>query len=222
MDESSLRHVYALAEVAPTPLGKALTTIRQRWATRRGDAVIVGGLLRAITMGEQPRDIDVVTRDLADMRGFRVRKTNFGGSKIFIEGVEVDVWPIALSWGVNHLGLNYTLSWTEFLQTTFFNIEAIMLDPSTGEVFDRGFFECLSSKVLEINLLDNPVPSFQLLRAAVLCRRYGLTCGPRLREFIAVEGAKTTVSRLFQMQRLHYGQEYHTVETLQTFIEASS
>jgi hypothetical protein len=185
-------------------------------------ACVFGGTLRDIALrgaSAQFRDIDVVvegvsTDELATAFGhWPVKRNRFGGLRVVVDGVHFDVWPLHETWawksmGIGGAGSLYS-SFERLPHTTFLTIEAIAIELFPREsggrrIHERGFFESLRSRTIELNRPENPFPDLCVARALVTAARLEFTIGPKLVQFLL--GTCETVSplRIVEAQRKHY------------------
>lgn len=178
---------------------------------------LFGGLLRdLLVLGPTavPRDVDIVVGDttleeLADALGrFVDRRTRFGGLQLTVEGVPIDIWPLAETWAFNQPG-SPPPSFAALPLTTFLNVEAVALevlaDGRTGRLHTHGFFEGVLSETLELNFEDNPSPALCVVRSLDLASRLGFRIGPRLNRYLAGHLCAMSVEELARRQAAEGG-----------------
>lgn len=184
---------------------------------------IFGGAARDILMkGEHavPRDLDLVVdgATLADLQaelGF-TDKTAFDGLKGVIHGVSVDIWPLDKTWAFSKMDLGRKPSFADLVWTTPFNLEAVVLEPAVMTLLhDGGFQKCMDEKVLELNYVvsADAFKALTLVRAALFSRRFALTFGPKLRDFIAKHYPRYAKALPFT-QMSYYGKQMMSADTM--------
>ena len=137
--------------------------------------------------------------------------TGFGGirAKVYPDDPNVpylvDIWPLDKTYGFTREPKRPFYSWPDLLTTCCFNVEAIAIDPINSEVYEAGFFECMSSKTLELVSPHVASITLVLVRAMVFARRYGLTFGPKLSQFIQEKGPKLSLAKVMQLQLMFFG-----------------
>ena len=195
--EACLRQYAAAFLASRSPWLHPLTAALGRLATPR-PLYLFGGLLRDLLVigpSAVPRDVDLVIGDttvdeLVSVLGrFVDRRTRFGGLQLVIEGVAVDIWPLAETWAFHRLG-SPPASFAALPRTTFLNAEAVVLEVlagggAHGRLHTHGFFEAVLSETLEINFEDKPSPALCVARSLDLASRLGFRIGPRLRRYLA-------------------------------------
>lgn len=136
-------------------------------------AYFFGGVCRDCWNSQEPRDIDVVVDDgfwetfLKKLGNIPTRTNRFGGLKLTLHGMNVDLWMASNTWAFQHSGTNLR-SPTVLPETTFLNIEsvvALIWHPEEPWVFQKGFFRAMESQTLEIQNPENPSPALCIARA---------------------------------------------------------
>ena len=139
-----------------------------------GRVVVFGGILRDLHLFGNKNfcsDIDLVI-DTKDLDGFHNHMISIGakfnrylGYRTKIGIWRVDIWPLQNTWA-HREGYVEIKGFEDLLNTTFFGCDAILYDISNKNlVTKRGYFEEMSMKLLEINLLPNPNPLGNSVRA---------------------------------------------------------
>jgi hypothetical protein len=166
-----------------------------------GDVILFGGVLRDLALGGTrvyPSDIDIVVR-VADKEKFkalltplRAKRNRFGGYRFAVAKWNFDVWSFSDTWAFR-AGLVEGCSVDDLLKTTFFDWDAIAyITHDKRLVFSERYFEKISRRVVDINLLENPNPLGAALRAL---RIFGSGKGqltPRLARY-AINTVRTAV-----------------------------
>jgi poly(A) polymerase-like protein len=209
------------------PIRKNALEVLRRATSRHWRTYIVGGAIRDLLLGPPrswPRDVDVIVDgcsadDLEDaFRDIAIRRTSFGGlhlrKTVEIEGLTTakydllfDVWRLEDTWAIKTGELAPTIS--KFLDTPFLNIDSIAValpkDRSRLMVYERGFFEAVVTRTLEINSEPNPFPFVCAIRSLILAAKLDFWIGPRLAHFIQVLMSSAPISELLKAQVSHYG-----------------
>lgn len=179
-------------------------------------AVLFGGTLRDVLIEHRakPRDIDIVV-DVSDVdalshafREYVVRRTRFGGLRLKIADIPLDVWPLSSTWGYQKV--RQDVSFRTLPSTTFLNIEAIATElvPSPGksrQIYESGFFDAIRTRQLDVNLVDNPFPLLAVCRAVFLARRLSFGVRRNLMEYLLQNSRGYGEQDYLDMQRKHYG-----------------
>lgn len=196
-------------------------------------ALLFGGAIRDVYLNRAAaiRDIDLVIAD-PDIATLRqactphiVRSTRFGGLQLCIDGIHVDVWPLSNTWAFR-TGRVGSPAITRLSATTFLNIEGVVADieftgarASVDVVDSDAFFDSVRSRMLEINLADNPFPDLCVVRSLVLALDTGFQLGPDLVTFIAQRAKRSRLADLLTIQQAHYGTVRIEESTLEAALE---
>ncbi|MFZ0181476.1 MAG: hypothetical protein WAL84_16645, partial [Candidatus Dormiibacterota bacterium] len=210
------------------PLTKALWRL-----TERGfDGVIFGGTLRDLMVNGAstgPRDIDVVVDgasvgDLAQVfQDVLVRKNRFGGLHLNVSGWLVDVWPLSETWALKELPVAGK-DFESLTRTTFLNVEAVTIDLAVRrgarQIHASGFFEAMKTKILDINLEENPFPELAAIRALITASKLRFSFSRRLALYVVRQAHTTPLERFVDIQMSHYGFVMFGTETIHDWIRA--
>ena len=139
-----------------------------------GPVVVFGGLVRDLALFGNRKfcsDLDLVI-DTSDLDGFhnymlsiRAKFNRYLGYRVVIGRWPVDIWPLQNTWA-HREGHVEIKEFKDLLDTTFFGCDAILYDISKNKlVSNRGYFEEMSKRLLDINLLPNPNPIGNSVRA---------------------------------------------------------
>ena len=159
-----------------------------------GSIIVIGGILRDLVLSnnlEFRSDLDLVIEpDNPDMlrRYLLAREAEsnrFGGYSVRGRKWTIDIWFLKDTWA-NRNGLVRVKEFTDLLETTFFNCDAIIYDPSRGTISTRsGYFEDMAQRRLELNLEPNPNPIGNTVRAFRYSAQKGFSWGPRLSLYVS-------------------------------------
>lgn len=209
--ESVLAGVPRRARVIRSQLGELVRSLDRGGCT----AFLFGGVLRdLLTMPSGlPRDIDIVANCASNdglasiLASSPIRRTRFGGLRIQGE-IPFDVWAMPETWAFKQ-GL-FVPSMENLPRTTFLNVEAIAaeVDPPPGrkrKIFSSGFFEALSSEMVEVNCEINPFPALCVVRSFITIGQLNFSVGPKLACFLAENTTRFSVDELEDIQLSHYG-----------------
>lgn len=203
-------------------------------------AYLVGGTLRDLLVGLdrrgdfQPRDVDIVVdgatrEDLQDVLRDLVleRFTRFGGlhlSAPLSSGSRIvfDIWTLADTWGFQSKHIAPRIA--DFPGTTFLNIDSCateLMQPEGRErtIFEKGFFNGIANRVLDVNYEPNPYPHVCVARALVLAAQLEFTITRPLAKFILDQWAAGGVNALVEAQLSHYGTVRSGAQELKVWLE---
>lgn len=176
---------------------------------------VFGGVLRDLYYHgpvAQPRDIDIVVdsagrEEIAQSLRTHIQKENrFGGIKVEIEGVELDIWSLRDTWGLKLQNLEPTFE--NLIRTTFFNVESIAVVFTPGRskrIVEDGFFSGISKTELDIVLEKNPYPALCVVRAFEYHERLGLSFSDRLLHYLYEYTSILSEDEIAHAWTKHYG-----------------
>lgn len=169
--------------------------VRQTMSLLRsyGRLAIVGGMLRDLTLFgniEFKSDIDfVIDAENVDefekyMATLGARVNRFGGYALPNSRWQIDVWPLKRTWAHVH-GYVYIDTLEDLCRSTFFNVDGIVYDLADKKIgVIPGYFDMMKRRELEINLLPNPNPVGNIVRAFRYSLTKGFRWGPGLSQFV--------------------------------------
>jgi hypothetical protein len=209
------------------PIRKNVLEVLHRATSQNWRTYIVGGAIRDLLLGPTgwwPRDVDVIVDGCSEddlemvFRDIMIRHTSFGGlhlrRSVEIEGVITakydllfDIWRLQDTWAIKTNKLMPTIS--QFLETPFLNIDSIAVAMPSNKrraiVYERGFFQAVLTKTLEINSEPNPFPFVCAIRSLILAAKLDFWIGPNLARFIQALVNSGSISDLLDAQLSHYG-----------------
>jgi hypothetical protein len=202
-------------------------------ATKHGwHLLLFGGTLRdlCVTWSAAPRDLDFVVpgASVEELRAAFAnhieRQTRFGGLRLRIGALPVDIWPLEKTWAFAQ-ALVPGRDPEDLTRTTFLSVEAIVVEVQTRpgrprQFYSGGFFESFASSVLEINLRENPYPALCVVRTLRTARKLGFSIGPQLATYLVDYCARLPMEKLEEAQLSHYGRVCFSRDTIWTDIKA--
>lgn len=182
-----------------------------------GKAFFFGGLLRDLMISGPaitPRDVDIVVASvrasfLEAARNHLKRQTRFGGLHLESKGWLFDVWSLPSTWAFRE-GVISGESFWNLPKTTFLNIQAVVAEvrPKRGKprrIFSNGFFEALSTRMLDINCEENPYPHLCAVQSLLSAAKLRFSMSRRLARYVLHHGTTDGLERLVEVQLHHYG-----------------
>lgn len=158
-----------------------------------GDVIVVGGLVRDLALfgakGRPISDIDFVVTGrprkldlLATKLGAKANR--FGGYGLCRDGFKIDFWSLHRTWAKTNHHAKVT-SAKDLVKTTFFDWDGVVFNLSSGEIFSLPkYLDRLNSKIIDINLLENPSVHGNLVRALRRIVMWDAKPSRQLRHFI--------------------------------------
>lgn len=178
-----------------------------------------GGVVRDIALfgsTKNPRDIDLVVRDdqfdvaLETFADCSINRNRFGGVRIVELDWSYDLWPLSATWAFKRQYVKEP-AFDRLPLTTFLNLEAIVIRCSPGrngyvrrDVFENGFRSAISSRTLEVNLVENPFPFSCAARAMVIAGTQQMRLGRTLVEYLSCFSVGDHVDEIHRALTGHY------------------
>ena len=160
-------------------------------ALNMGDLFMVGGAIRDFALNETPRDFDLILNcnphTLKDfLHEYEYRNNRFGGYKLQIDNIEIDIWSINSHWAFKKNILECT--YENISKGAFFNFDAITLNLVDFWLDADVFIKSYESRTLDINLHQdyvnlNPDPEKNIERAYKLRDTMGFALSDRLIDY---------------------------------------
>lgn len=131
--------------------------------SRQTDVYIFSGVIRNFLLGYiENRDLDIVIRNIngIDLRevyhyDIKTKKNSFGGYKLKIGMLNVDVWDINKTWGIQNMQLESTPQ--NLIKTAFFNFSAIVYDFNRSKfIYNSNFIDFYETHAMDIQYEENP------------------------------------------------------------------
>src|SRR2546430_693363 len=198
-----------------SPVANAINFVRDKSCR----CVVFGGALRDIVHPDPVtpvvRDVDIVVsrddiKNLKNQWPQHIAGTNrFGGLRLQIERVPVDVWAVEGTWAFRK-AIVIPDSYYYLTRTTFLNIDGIIADLSPQyregmKIFAKDFLYAFSERILDITLEQNPYPLLVTIKSLRAVSRYNLGIGHALAQFLHGVLSRRQFKRLEKEQIRHYG-----------------
>lgn len=154
--------------------------------------MIFGGMLRdfALRNGRKfASDIDLVAMSersevYSAIEKFDPKQNKFGGYRFSIGRTVFDIWAFKDTWAFQKEFVEGRAV-EDLLRTTFFNVDAAAYDLSNGKFYCReDWAEAIESRLLELNLPQNPSINSMMKRAIKLACAKDFSVGPNLAKFL--------------------------------------
>lgn len=185
---------------------------------------IFSGVIRNFLLGEyENRDLDIVVSEMENIRipkdylkSIIINKNSFGGFKIKIGQLQVDVWDIKNTWGLQKLNLRkkpYNL-----INTAFFNFSAIIYDFNKERfIFNEKFESFYFDKSIDIVYKDNPNKALCIINTIYYSQKYYFIIKRDLCKWI-VENSNFDYD-YNKVQIKHFGKIIYSIDNINHFIE---
>ena len=158
-----------------------------------GPVVVIGGMIRDLALVGNRKfgsDVDFVVkpRELPKFETFmhfqQARRNMFGGYMWPSSYWRIDVWAMQRTWAheAGHVKIGH---FPDLLNATFFDCDAVMYELEKKRLLAKpDYFERLGRRELEINLLPNPNPIGNAVRALRYAALKGFGWRPKLCMFM--------------------------------------
>jgi len=153
---------------------------------------VFSGLIRNFLLGYlNNRDIDFVLFDTPHLklpysllRDVYIKKNKFGGYKLLIDDLTIDVWDIERTWGIQEERMRASVN--SLIDTAFFNFSAIAYDYHNSKfIISDEFEKFYATHVMEIVYERNPKKETCIVNALYYADKYEFIIGNSLRKWIA-------------------------------------
>lgn len=132
---------------------------------QQSDVYVFSGVIRDYFLhrDQTVRDVDIVlARNINWLPIFRkyyhlmqITKNSFGGYKVHVDSLTIDLWMLETTWGIVHE--KYRLTPQNLIRTAFFNFSAILYSIRDRQFYvHRSFISFLHNRVLDIVYQVNP------------------------------------------------------------------
>ncbi len=151
---------------------------------------VIGGLVRDFAHGGRKSfrsDLDLVIdapqESVAELASsLRAIPNRFGGFGCRQGPWKIDFWALETTWARRHVPLH---SLEDIVSTTFFDWDAAAYDLKGKKLIcSEDYLIRIKSKILDVNLLPNPSPLGNLVRAVRRLMIWRVQAGPLLKAFI--------------------------------------
>jgi hypothetical protein len=204
----------------------------QRFRHLRGNVFLCGGAVRDLLLSNKfiPRDLDIILGPWLDLdhiadlfADHHVRKNCYGGLSIRVEQHSVDVWLLYKTWAYEKSFVEVR-DFIDYPKTTFLNVDAIAVElfsfkQQKRRIYEKGFFDAILNKTIEINLEENANPPVAVARAINIARKFRFAIGPKLAKYIVYFAKKTGCDELFNLYMRRYNPVHFSIECLDSYIK---
>lgn len=192
---------------------------------------LFSGILRNFFMKiyEKPRDLDIVLlgkekKYLENFESFlstygEVRKNSFGGYKVVIEKLSIDIWFIENTWAIKNKLLNENIDLEySLLKSTFFNFSSIIYDfKSKKFIVEEEFEKFIEKREMDIVLLDNPNQVLCILNIIYYAEKYEINLSNSLINYYIYHFNSYSENDYIMVQQKHFGNVLYDYNDLNKF-----
>lgn len=182
--------------------------------------ILFGGIIRNYYVNnfvEKPRDIDIVLHscenfdfeEYLNFNGYSYYVNKFGGYKLELDELNIDIWPIESTWAFKENIINFE-SIKDLNKTVFLSTDAIFYNFTSRQLFDNGFLDSIQKKEIDIVLEKNPFPEINLAKALYLKNKLNLKFSSNLSNYFSQwllkkENEKVAIDELNVLANKRYG-----------------
>ena len=156
------------------------------------DVYVFSGMIRNFFLGESCfRDLDIVVGDVdcvidainATDGNVDFAINSFGGLKVKIQNLTIDLWALDKTWGIKNEGME--LSPYSLLKTVFFNFSAIVFDYNKTRFYYEDDFICfLKTRMMQVVYEKNPNVPLCIVNSYYYREEYGFGLSLKLCKWI--------------------------------------
>lgn len=213
--DQELSFYLYLNSIIPDELTKFL-----KKATEQVDIYVFSGVIRNYFLNKHEiRDLDFVVEDVSKIiqliGDYDFRKNSFGGYKIKIGELNVDLWETKNTWAFKYQNqIEYQL-FRVIPNTSFFNFSSVIYHLNSKEfIFNDDFLNFLKTKELEVSFFPNPNYQLCVINTIYYSEKYKLTIGKNLKDFL-VKYSKKMGSNFPDVQIKHFGKVMYSQKELE-------
>lgn len=206
---------------AMLPSGKIRSLLDE--LCRQSDVYVFGGVIRNFLLGYPfHRDIDFVVYakekiclPLGLLHGIEITKNKFGGVKLNLPHITIDIWNLQNTWGllqINGGATPYTL-----IKTVFFNFSAIAFDYNEQRfIYSYDFLNFYATRIMDVVYGRNPYPTACVVNSFYYAQEYNFPIGKKLRVWISKQSLGSDIE---SQQQRRYGEVKFSEEVIRAFAQ---
>lgn len=190
------------------------------------DIFIFSGVIRNYFLSDYRaiRDLDIVfdcsDRHLLELlAGLDYRRNSFGGYKVILEGLTIDLWHIDNTWAFQRAKVNGSLFKEHSLaETAFFNFSSIVYNLRRREFICKSdFLDFLNERILDFVLEENPLPQLCIVNTIYYKRQFKLKLSERLKLYFIDNFHRFSEEEYQSIQLKHFGDQLFSYGYLKTY-----
>lgn len=189
------------------------------------EIIFFGGAIRDLyfdNINEKPRDLDIVLTSKRNfeqveflIKQFSHRKNRFGGYKLAINGLELDIWYLENTWAFQNKKLK--MSEENLTRSVYLSVDGVSYNYNRRMLNDNIFSNTNKKRIIDIVLEDNPQEELNLVRALIFKKKYKYELSRELvQKYIEYSFKENTfVKNLYKIQIDHYREEKLTYKQIE-------
>lgn len=199
--------------------------------SKRTETVIFSGIIRNYFLRYNGgiRDLDVVLKaidknTLELITSYEHKKNSFGGFKLRIDSLDVDLWELKNTWALKNDKVDPKLfEELNLPNTSFFNFSAIIYNFNNKEfIYGKDFEKFVSTKELDLVLKENPLPQLCLINTIYYKEKFHLKVAPSLAKYYVTYFDEFYEKDFNDIQIKHFGRIKYSYHFLKTYYKIFS
>lgn len=191
------------------------------------EVLIFSGIIRDFFINTYgpARDLDlVVDGDKISVSNYLDKflpvRNSFGGYKITIGSVKVDIWHIEDTWAYSNSKVDFELFQDYNLpNTAFFNFSSVVFDFNNSEFIpSTSFNHFLETKELDMVLKDNPMPQLCIVNTIYYMTKFNLNVSSKLKNYCLQYFEKFSEEDFNKVQLKHFNEVKYDYSFLKTYM----
>lgn len=157
------------------------------------------------------RDLDIVVKAENDslenlLSTLQYERNSFGGYKLIIDSLKVDLWRIENTWAYKTNKINIDLfNFYTLPNTAFFNFSAIIFHYNNKKfIYNQGFLKFLKTKKIDLVLAENPMPQLCIVNTLYYHHKFNLAISINLKKYCISYFFKYNEDDFNQVQLKHF------------------
>lgn len=176
------------------------------------NAYIFSGVIRNFFLNKKEfRDLDIVVTSTKKIekiiKKYKHKKNSFGGYKLSIGDLNIDLWELKKTWALNYNPQLFTEEDLYCLpNTSFFNFSSIVYDFRNESFnYSKKFKQFLQTKKLDIVFPANPNKNLCVVNTIYYSEKFNLKIGSDLKKYLNTINLKK-IEGLDETQIKHFGE----------------
>lgn len=192
--------------------------------SKKTEVSIFSGVIRNFFLKKNSvRDIDIIINDVIEIedffKGYEIKKNSYGGYKIFISDLKIDIWVTKNTWAYNYQKtIEYELD-KYIPRTAFFNFSAVTYNLNRKEFhYTKQFLSFLQNKNLNLVYRPNGNYALCLANSIYYAEKYNLHVAGKLLNYLMYLSPRVKDNDLVDIQKKHFGSVLYTRNQIDQFL----
>lgn len=157
------------------------------------EVLIFSGIIRNFFIKHRGklRDLDLVLNKTDNTKidnylsHYTFKKNSFGGYKVLIKDLPIDIWELTTTWALNNYKIELELFNDYNLpNTVFFNFSAIAFNYNTKKfIASENFIKFLETREIDLVLEENPLPQLCIVNTIHYMVKFQLVISDNLKRY---------------------------------------